>query len=610
MRISTHPKGHPWVIAYGVLIFFVILMFLSLSSLNIREDEELSYQFSDGDLITTLRRGTDTHPPLWWGLFWFWRQATGDSEFSGRVHAILFTSLHLALLYQLARSLFGGWLYGVVAMLALGLNPFFYTHATEIRPYPFVLLSVTLCAWFFWRWLKRPIKRNAIFYGLSVALMLYLHYYAGFFVLAQALFLFVVWRPPRRVIFQWAGALIVAALVWLPWLPGFIGQVAVLRGGGVPSVTEWGTAGLVTAPTRPTAWSTVEELLDLLSYGPTVYFWVAFFIILGVGWRKKVYWLALLWLVIPPTIVLFLNQYIAVYLHHYVVYITIGLALVISAGLGGLPHRLNALVIVGFGIYAFVFLPTELPQRVPYRALFKEVSSLAEPQDVIFFDVAGLERSFIQWHIRHYLDAGLFARQVHSVEEAIAHRRVWYVTYDWFNPTIRDTFKAIEETHRLQKVVGDCNRTWCYLLQLMEAPPYEEPIIFGGQLAFWGAKILPPSSNDLTVHLWWRVERPPELDYTMSLQLLDSNGILVAQADGIIVDRDNGPIPTLDLRPDAIYIDVRTLSLPSGLPADNYRLGLVVYNWRDGQRLPLPDKTDMAFIGDVHWQGQSIQGGR
>jgi hypothetical protein len=236
---------------------------------------------------------------------------------------------------------------------------------------------------------------------------------------------------------------------------------------------------------------------------------------------------------------------------------------------------------------------------VPYRALFQEVSALAHSEDVLYFDNAGIETSFVQWHIRHYLDPLLFARQVSSVEEAIAHKRVWYVTYDWFNPAIRDTFKAIEATHRLQKVVGDCNRTWCYLLQLMEAPPNASPIVFGDQIAFWGAKISPPSDNTLTVHLWWRVDSPPNLDYTMSLQLLSREGLLVAQSDGMIIDRDHGPIPTLALQPHITYIDVRTLELPPNLLPAPYQLGLVVYNWRNNERLPLSDGTDIAYIGDI-----------
>ncbi len=92
------------------------------------------------------------------------------------------------------------------------------------------------------------------------------------------------------------------------------------------------------------------------------------------------------------------------------------------------------------------------------------------------------------------------------------------------------------------------------------------------------------------------MEQRPDLDYSISLQLLSSSGALVAQRDGPINQFGVRVFETSQLEPGQIYIDHRTLALPADLSAGEYALALVVYQSWDGVRLRLPDGRDQLIL--------------
>ena len=113
-------------------------------------------------------------------------------------------------------------------------------------------------------------------------------------------------------------------------------------------------------------------------------------------------------------------------------------------------------------------------------------------------------------------------------------RRIWHLTSEWLDADVQTNFRRIETTHPRQSGFGQCDANWCYLMQLMEAPPWTEPQTFGDDMAFWGADVDAVTAEAIQTRLWWKVEQPPALDYSISLRLLDANGNLVTQADGPI----------------------------------------------------------------------------
>ncbi len=151
----------------------------------------------------------------------------------------------------------------------------------------------------------------------------------------------------------------------------------------------------------------------------------------------------------------------------------------------------------------------------------------------------------------------------------------------------------------LQRVFGDCNSEWCFLAQLMEAPPRDRPLRFGGNIGFRGFEIERITESEINVRVWWEVDERPMVDYSIGLYLLDQNGALAAQDDGELHDHYSGPLSTSQLEPGRVYIDLRTLPLPPDLPAGEYTLTLSVYDWRDDTRLQLPDDSELLRLDTV-----------
>jgi hypothetical protein len=551
---------------------------------HMRADEQLVYFFTRFDnlpQVIDVQARYDVHPPLWMSIFWSWRQLVGDSEFAGRMHALLLAMLTLALTYRLGRRWFGHPRAGLFAVALLVVNSLFFIYALEIRHYSMLILVAAWSMWCFERWLAKGTRRTALWYGLSVAGMLYVHYFLGFLLMAQVLYLLLTRRRDRIRGLVEAG--VVAVVLYLPWLPALVNQVGNLRGAEQTGGNARGVLGIGTT-TQITSPQTVAALLETITNGQFALYALIFaagFIYLR---RNARYRLALAWAIGGPALALLFNLVLAVYAPRYNAYLAVGWAVAAGGALAALPRLRLPALIVATGL-TFVALPAHLPQRTPYRDLFAQVSALARPGDVILFDQGGIEDRFVRWQVTHYLDVALATNQVTTVEQALDHRRVWYATANWFADDVRARFDSLDDSHPVQDIVGDCTRDWCYLLQLMEAPPRSEAIRFDETLGFRGLDLDAVTNDRISARLWWTVAAPVGADYSIGLHLLDESGQLVAQSDGPINDIYAGPVQTSALEPERIYIDRRTLDLPPDLPPGTYQLALTVYQPWDGVRL-------------------------
>jgi hypothetical protein len=252
------------------------------------------------------------------------------------------------------------------------------------------------------------------------------------------------------------------------------------------------------------------------------------------------------------------------------------------------------LMLAGMSLYK---LPAQTPDFAPRRQIYREMSALS-PEDAALYvthiDPNGNETQLMDW----YLAPHIFDNRTDSVEAAAESRYVWFVTNEWFDEVARNQFNTLAETHRVELVLGDCKPEWCYLAQLMVAPPQREAIYFGDNIGFHGADT-ELTDDSLNALLWWSVDTQTTEDYSISLQLLDSSGALVTQLDRQINPPDAvNEIPTSQMQPGNSYIDWRELPLPDGLHGD-FTLQVVVYRWQDNIRLTLPDGRDTLHIETI-----------
>lgn len=561
----------------------------SIDSTYMREDEEIAFRTTGRELIYTLRfqAEKDVHAPLWFASFWAWRQLAGSTEWAARVYSILLSMLTLALTYRLGKHWFGAARYGLLAILVLGVNAYAHIYALEIRPYALVILAAVVNMTAFDHWLRRRTLPAAVGYGAACALLLWIHYFLVFLIATQMLYLLFV-RERRQL---WPGAVVAGVtgfVLWLPWFPVFLSQINKLR--EVESASGAYRGAGIGSTTQMTSWPVIQELLLRVTNGQPLLYGVLLITGFALLWRQSRYCLALLWALGVPAISLAVNLVASVYTPRYVTYLIVGLALVIGAGLAVMPRGWRWLAAGVFAAVSLWALPDQLPERIPHRMIFQQIAAEAQPGDILYFEQGNWEDWLMQWQKDAYLPAFLRESIAETPEEAFAARRVWFITANWFDEDVQAAFRAVERDHPLQRVVGGCSRAWCYLAQLLEAPPLETPLVFGDQLPFYGAQIVSADQSALTVKLWWQAESPPAADYSISLRLLDTNGALVSQNDGAL-QIDGAVVQTSQLQPGVIYQDLRVLPI-AGLPAGEYQLALVVYQSWDEARLTLTDGSD------------------
>jgi uncharacterized membrane protein len=177
--------------------------------------------------IPRLLRSYDTHPPLYYVLLHLWMAIAGGSEAVLRFPSLVAGTVAIALTFLLGRRV-GGSTTGFLAALFLATSPYAVAASQEARMYAlltaFTLGSTyTLCLA-----LEHPLRRYWILYAALQGLALYTHHFALLVVLAHGAY--VLLSVGRRAHARgWLASMVVAAILYLPWLPSLPAQVATVR---------------------------------------------------------------------------------------------------------------------------------------------------------------------------------------------------------------------------------------------------------------------------------------------------------------------------------------------------------------------------------------------
>jgi 4-amino-4-deoxy-L-arabinose transferase-like glycosyltransferase len=592
---SQHSSPRFPIAALTVLLIAFALWVFGLNWLHMREDEHLVYVHTSGTLFETVQQQAwrDVQAPTWHSFFWAWRRLTGDSEFSGRYQGVLWSMLTLSAVYWLMLRWFRAPRFGLFSILILATSTYFFRYGFEIRPYPVVLLSAVLSMGMFARWVRLKTWRTALAYGLTLALMAYIHYFMAFLVVMQGV-AFAVTRPIRRQWVQAIGAVGLALLIWLPWLPTMIGQVLKLR------EIDGGSFGIASTA-YPTDWTNIQIWVTLATQGLPVL--VAATLLLGVFIvRRWHYGLLLLWGLGVPTLAFTVNLFANVYEPRYIVYSSVGIALALGATLAAIPNRwLRAVTFITLlGLY-LAFLQPNLPKRITHRPIYQGMSARYQPETAIYYVQANEKDLYERWLADQYMTPALVAGTVPTVEQALQARYIWYITgvFDEINGA---AFQAIEPTHPVAEVLGKCDLEWCYVAQWMVGAPSQTPVttFYNSQnqdrLDFYGVDVDAIEPSRILTRLWWGVEATPTQDYSFSLRLIAPAGYIAAQFDSPLKTATQ-VLPTSQFLTDRRLVDHRTLSF-AALDAGEYRLELVVYHPIDGYAFRT-DQGESYFLQSI-----------
>jgi mannosyltransferase len=150
----------------------------------------------DGSLGHTLDAipATESSPPLYYVLAWFWTRLFGLGEVGARSLSALLGTALVPVVFGAAREL-AGRRAGLLAAALVAVNPLLFFYSQEARAYALFALMAALSFWAFLVARRAPGPRSLGLWALASGLALLSHYFSLFLVVPEALWLLVVVRP-------------------------------------------------------------------------------------------------------------------------------------------------------------------------------------------------------------------------------------------------------------------------------------------------------------------------------------------------------------------------------------------------------------------------------
>lgn len=179
-----------WVVA-GLTVLAAVLRFATLGVQAYHHDEIVT--------ASRLLRGSFGHamdavgfsesaPPLYYALAWFWTQLTGTGEFGLRSLSAVAGVATVPVAYLLGRELRGRRT-GLMAAALVAVNPMALWYSQEARAYALLALLCAISLLYCLRALHRGERRDVVFWGLVSGLALATHYFAVFPIAVEAIWL-------------------------------------------------------------------------------------------------------------------------------------------------------------------------------------------------------------------------------------------------------------------------------------------------------------------------------------------------------------------------------------------------------------------------------------
>lgn len=238
--IKSHPKVDIAFLAVAVLAFAAITLF-NVTNASIWFDEAFSaylIQFSYWDVARFT--AADVHPPLYYWALKAWTELFGTSEAGLRTMSIFFAAATIIVTFFLTRKLFGRKVANV-ALIFLALSPMLVRYGDEARMYTMAAFFVVSATYALVKANETRRRKWWVFYGVLVALGMWVHYFAALLWLAH--WVWHAWATHSKGISfkawwkkffnrEWVIAYIVAVVAYLPWLPFMLKQLGVVQFGG------------------------------------------------------------------------------------------------------------------------------------------------------------------------------------------------------------------------------------------------------------------------------------------------------------------------------------------------------------------------------------------
>lgn len=568
------------------LLLGALLLISGLDHLGLWVDEGWTAYavLADDPLEVTEIVAEDVHPPLYFWLLYAWRLVAGESVFALRYLTVLIVLLAAALIYRTGRSLFGA-VAGVIAASLFVTHDLILVLGQEARQYPLAQLLAVLTIWTYWRLIQKPTRGRAIAFALSGAALLWTLYWGGFLLAALAIHALIC--EPRR---RWPGrrrwpvlipAFAAIALLFAPWLPVLIRQITA----EIP-------AGLGHA-LPPDQRSTYDILAFQLLGRPEVIF--GLLAVVGIAGSIRARSLRGLIPTRPSGLVaLALIGVVALSIGVNFFYTTLtfrslslvipALALLIAHVLAQFGTAERVVILAALLIHSLVTVSAGPPTHLPWPDVAAFLDSHTTPDERTL-----IETRFDAYALMYYLDRAGGARYLTTELDRIDAPETFAddlrADLDDVNGLWVMSFSPGADLRPLLADLGYINTgnlSWpTELAQPVDLWRFDRAVGEGaaafGQRLEIAAYAVAAKADHVTVNLLWRPLIDLDRHYTVSVFLLDADGLPAAQHDSYPFD---GRDPTLGWPTNTLHYDGHVLDARALLPGD-YALGVKIYTFLD-----------------------------
>ncbi len=615
----------------AVLLLAGYLRIHDLNAQGMWGDEGWSIWLARGDSLydLTITMAYDHHGPVYSMLLRGWQVIGGDTVLALRYITVLFSLGSIGLIYAVGRELLNP-AAGVGAALALTLMDKHVVLTQEVRDYPMVFFMMLLTTLYYLRWRKIPGRGHGFAFVAATVIALYLHYYCYMVNLAILVHALLTLRDRAR----WRHFLALNALIALAFAPWLLivyhqfvitpvdSEVLNIHGMalnrhnveylaretlGTP-LALYGLlliAGLV-APF-------IDRLPNLINHLPR-------------GQRVSAALMAGLWVAVPLSITLALHSRYPLLTDRNISVIMPGVALLVGFGFMAF-ERYGALFIVALVLVNNTFTTSSFYDKPPWREMAADVAAMTVDGDPVLVEVEGAHAA-LWYHLSLELPVEIDAvvnrlpAEAEGIDQAVslydlrkryggdfipqlqgvlARTDGLWLCY-WGDETKKhDVFDVLDSSGFVRTATLDYEHQG----NPIYAYRYDRSAVLNATLvqfddginlvrAEWPNTI--DSGEKFNVLLWWNNNNLPQLDYTVSVFLLDEAGTLRAQHDAFPA---NGTQPTTSWLPSRPVFDAHSLILPANLPPGEYTVGVKLYTWWDGAILPTHSGAEFALLGTV-----------
>ncbi len=217
------------MVPVGISVIFALLCMLNLRS-AIWFDESYSAYLTRGSFADIWNlTAQDVHPPFFYFLLKIWSDIFGYTDVSLRFMSVFFGALTIIFLFQLLKRWFGTKA-ATISSFFLAFSPMFIRYGQEMRMYSLVFLIVVLATYALDLALTTQKTRYFVFYAILIALGMWTHYFTAIVWIVHIIY-YKLTKQAKIFSKRMLLTYLLAVLLFLPWTPSFLHQVAVVQGG-------------------------------------------------------------------------------------------------------------------------------------------------------------------------------------------------------------------------------------------------------------------------------------------------------------------------------------------------------------------------------------------